>query len=190
MAHAEVLWVALASTPRRCLLDGGGAAGHPSRLVLQVRQWARRLDVCYNYFMEQSQPLHVERHGASFNMLLVAGLVVAVLALFSGGGIFVIVGLGMAAFAWLRTPTQYTIFNDRLQIMYGRPRVRNISFGEIEGVEFLKFAVGSRVRLVLNTRPRSMLLQPRSMEDFTEKLQSALDDYRRDDGARTIDQPS
>ena len=85
-------------------------------------------------------------------------------------------GVVMAAFSWFTTPSQYVIFSDRLLIAYGRPRVRQVLFQQIDHVELLKLAIGDRLRVRL-TRGGSLYLQPRDADEFQTRLQSALSSY-------------
>ena len=138
--------------------------------------------MCYNISMQQQQyesPLHADRHRATFNFTLALSVAVAVVGLFTGNFVLVIVGLAVAAFTWLTTPAQYMIFEDRLVIAYGRPRIKYIFFQQVEGVELMKFAIGSRVRIRLRTA-RPLFIQPRDAEEFENRFQNALDSFRRD----------
>ena len=137
--------------------------------------------MCYNVLMEEYQPLHTDRHKSSFNLTLMLAMVVAVIGLFSGGqGMFLVVmGLAVAAWSWLTTPSQYFIYNDRLVIAYGRPRVRHVNFEQIDQVDLLALPIGNRLRVRLKTG-RPMFIQPREAEEFQSKFQGALESHRRD----------
>ena len=85
----------------------------------------------------------------------------------------------MAAYSWFTTPSRYMIFPDRLWIAYGRPRVRYIFFGQIDQVELLKIPMGDRI-LVRLTNGRRHFLQPRDIDGFKSKIDSALEEYLRE----------
>ena len=133
--------------------------------------------------MEQNPPLHSDRHRSSFNLTLVFSVVVALIGLLSANELLVIVGLAFGAFAWLTTPSQYMIFADRLVIAYGRPRVRNVFFGQIDHVDE-KIVFGGRLMVRLRSG-RPLLIQPRDVEEFRARIEGALDSYRRDRGEET-----
>ena len=116
----------------------------------------------------------------NFTLILsIVVTVIGVISLDSGGLILVVVGLAVAAFSWLTTPSQYAVFNDRLIIYYGKPRVRHVLFQRIEHLELLSLPIGSRLRVRLEGG-RFLFIQPRDAEEFESKFQVALDSYRRD----------
>ena len=117
--------------------------------------------------------MHADRHRSSFNFILIAGLVVAAVGVISQAPFLVILGLGFAAYSWFTTPSQYLVFDDRLVIAYGRPRMRHVFFQQIERIDFLEIAIGNRLRVRLrNGRP--LFLQPRDAEEFQTMLQRGL----------------
>ena len=138
--------------------------------------------------MEQSELLHADRHGTSFNFTLILAVIVAVVGLFMDP-IVVIIGLAVAAFSWFTTPSRYMIFNDRLVIAYGKPRLRHVFFQQVDQLELLRLAIGSRLRVHLSNG-RSLFIQPRDAEEFQSRFQSALESYRRDHGGEMLDQES
>ena len=125
--------------------------------------------------MEQHEPLHSDRHKSSLNITLIIAVGVAVVGLYIDI-LWFLAGVVMAAFSWFTTPSQYVIFSDRLLIAYGRPRVRQVLFQQINQVELLKLAIGDRLRVRL-TRGGSLYLQPRDADEFQSRLQSALSSY-------------
>ncbi len=138
--------------------------------------------MCYNIYMQQQQyeaPLHADKHRSAFNFTLALSVAVAVVGLFTGSPLLVVVGLVVAAFTWLTTPAQYMIFQDRLVISYGRPRIKHIFFQQVEGAELIKFAIGNRVRIHMRSA-RPLFIQPRDAEEFESRFQNALDSFRRD----------
>ena len=127
---------------------------------------------------QYEQPVHWDRHRSAINFTLILAIVVAVIGVLSALPLLV-VGLAVGAFSWLTTPSQYAVFNDRLIIYYCKPRVRHIPFQQIEQVELLSLAIGSRLRVRLDGG-RPLFIQPRDAEEFQSKFQVALDSYRRD----------
>ena len=125
--------------------------------------------------MEQHEPLHSDRHKSSLNITLIIAVGVAVVGLYIDI-LWFLAGVVMATFSWFTTPSQYVIFSDRLLIAYGRPRVRQVLFQQINQVELLKLAIGDRLRVRL-TRGGSLYLQPRDADEFQSRLQSALSSY-------------
>ena len=128
--------------------------------------------------------MHSDRHRSSFNLTLILALGVAAVGLFEGG-VLLVVGLTVAAFSWLTTPSQYAIFNDRLMIAYGRPRVRHIPFRQVNEVDLLSLPIGNRLRLRLHTG-RALFIQPLDPDQFQAKLESALDSYRGHQGGEDL----
>ena len=127
--------------------------------------------------MQQYEPLHAARHGSSFNLTLALALGVTVVGLLvMQDPLVVIIGLAFAAFSWFTTPSQYMIFNDRLVIVYGRPRMRHVFFREIGQVDLLKVGFGDRLLIRLRSG-RRYLLQPRDAEEFRGKLEQARESY-------------
>ncbi|MCE2463489.1 MAG: hypothetical protein J4F46_06225 [Dehalococcoidia bacterium] len=112
------------------------------------------------------------------NFTLILAVVVAVIGALSALPLLV-VGLIVAAFSWLTTPSQYAVFSDRLIIYYGKPRVRHVLFQRIEQIELLSLPIGSRLRVRLEGG-RMLFIQPRDPEEFQSKFQVALDSYHGD----------
>ena len=130
--------------------------------------------------MEQYEPLHADRHRSSFNLSLILSLGVVVIGLFTftstSEPFILIIGLGLAAFSWLTTPSQYMLFNDRLIIAYGRPRIRHVLFQQVDQVEVLKLPIGDRL-LVRLRNGRRLIIQPRDAEGFQSRFQGALESF-------------
>ena len=125
---------------------------------------------------QQQSPNHIDKHGMSINLTLILALGMIGLGLLgsgSDGGFFIAIGVAFAAFSWLTTPRSYMVFDDRLVIMYGQPRIRVISFESIERTELLRLPIGDRVAIWLKTRKR-YVLQPRNPGEFYGKLSEAL----------------
>ena len=139
--------------------------------------------LCYNMFMQQYEsPIHFDRHGASMNLNLFLALGVAAIGiLLIQEAVIVVVGLSFAAFAWLTTPSMYSIYSNHLVIAYGRPRVRNVFFQNIEEIVPIQLPFGSRLVVRLRRGGR-LLMQPRDVEGFSSQLNSALESFRSEHG--------
>ena len=139
--------------------------------------------------MYESPPIHTDRHKASFNFTLILSIGVVVVGVLSGPELILIVmGIAFGAFAWLTTPTQYVIFEDRLQIVYGRPRIRDLGFHEVAGFEAINLPFGVRLMIVTD-RGKRHFIQPRDPEEFGGLLQDALSRFRARYGMPSEPQP-
>ena len=127
---------------------------------------------------EPQQPIHWDKHKSTINLSLILALVIAVIGLFTGQELFVVAGLGMAAFSWLTSPQQYYIYSEALVITYGRPRPgKVISFAQVSHIEMLSLPMGERLRVrLVSGRPE--ILAARDAETFRNRLDAALADYR------------
>ena len=124
---------------------------------------------------EVDTPVHWDQHSTRWNLTLIFSLVVMVLGFVSGYPL-IILGLAMAAFSWLTTPRQYLLFRDRMTIVYGMPRTKVISLGEIAHSELLSLPFGERLRIrMANGKP--MMLQMRDPSTFRGHLEDALSRY-------------
>ena len=123
------------------------------------------------------QPIHWDRHRGNLNITLVLALIIAVFGLISTAPLLVIVGLGVAAYSWLTSPRQYYIYRDALIIVYGRPRVKVISFARVSHIELLSLPMGERLRVQL-VDARAVLLAAQDSETFRERLDTALEEFR------------
>lgn len=105
-------------------------------------------------------------------------LIIAVFGVVTWQPVPIIAGLGIAAYSWLTTARQYYIYRDALVIVYGRPRVKIISFSQVSHIELLSLPMGNRLRVqVVGGRP--ILLAAQDSETFREHLDTALEDFRR-----------
>ena len=129
---------------------------------------------------EQYQPLYSAKEKSPINFMLFLGLGAAVADIVISGGVsgLFIVGIGVAIYAWFTSPTNYSLYNDRLLIFYGRPRTRHIMFENIEGVDSLMVPLsGPRLR-VREFRGRGAWITPRDPDAFMEQFRIALDRFR------------
>lgn len=136
----------------------------------------------------EAQPLYWDNHRVSVNLTMIFALAVAALGLFTGSLLF-FAGSGVAVYTWLTSPRRYLIYENALVIEYGRPRVKVIDFSNISHVEMLSLGIGERLRVVLITGRRTMVMS-KNLETFRERLDEALERYqsqnpqgqRQDDG--------
>lgn len=137
--------------------------------------------------VEQPEPIHSDQHRSRWNITLIFALAVAVLGFTSTGGwVFILLGLAMAAFSWLTTPRAYFIYRDALVIAYGTPRTKAIPFAEISHLELLALPIGERLRLRLLSGRREMLI-PRDNAVFQQHLERALSDYSAQQGGSFVE---
>ncbi len=132
----------------------------------------------------QQQPLHMDRHRSSFNVTLIFALAVVVLGLINQGPqglLFVLLGVGFAAYTWLTTPREYLIYADALVIKYGTPRVRPIPFASISHLETLALPMGERLRIRMTDGKRTFLMA-KDHDTFRQRLEEALGIYHQAQG--------
>lgn len=125
----------------------------------------------------QEQPLHGDTHRGRYNITLVVALIVAVVGLISSNPMLAILGIGFAAYSWLTSPKQYLIYPTYLVIVYGRPRIKAIPFGEISQTDALNSPAGERLRVQL-VNGRRILLLARNPSEFRQRLDQALEQFR------------
>ena len=125
---------------------------------------------------QQENPIYWDQHASRWNLTLIFSLVVAVLGLMTGY-LLTALGLAMGAYSWLTTPRQYLIYRDRMTIVYGMPRTRNVSLGEISHSEVLAMPFGQRLRLVMLAGSR-MMLSMRDPMAFHHQLEQVLARYK------------
>ena len=129
---------------------------------------------------QQYQPLYSAKEKSPINFMLILGLGAAVADILISGGIsgLFVVGLGVATYSWFTSPTNYTLYSDRLLISYGRPRVRHVMFENIEGVDNLVVPLsGPRLR-VREFRGRGVWLTPRDPDTFMEQFRIAMEAFQ------------
>ena len=128
--------------------------------------------------MSEYEPLYSDRHKQSFNFTLILALALTVLGFFQGAPQLVAVGVAFAAFAWLTTPKSYTLFQDRLLIAFGKPRMKAILYRDIDEVELVELrGFSPRLRVHYRRGSRTWLV-PNDLETFHDRIQDALDTFR------------
>ena len=115
--------------------------------------------------MEQTenQPIYWDKHRIPFNLTLVFAFGVAafgVVQLLQGSdsGLLLGAGLLVAAYSWFTNPKQYLIFPDRVQVVYGRPRVKIIYFSDVSRLEMRQLATPDRLRVWPKSGRRVVLM--------------------------------
>ena len=132
------------------------------------------------------EPQWVEKNVASANFRLLLAFASIVIGVFVLSPVLMIIGAGFAAYAWFTTPIYYSVYADRLIIFDGKPRARHVLFSDIEWVDALPIAFGNRLRIRLRS-PGRMIIQPRNLEEFKNKLQAAVEQYRTSHGEQQVD---
>ena len=130
---------------------------------------------------QQYQPLYSAKEKSPINFMLILGLGAAVADILISGGIsgLFVVGLGVATYSWFTSPTNYTLYNDRLLISYGRPRVRHVMFENIEGVDNLVVPLsGPRLRVREFRGDAGVWLTPRDPDTFMEQFRIAMEAFQ------------
>ena len=133
----------------------------------------------------QVQPLHSDRPRSRFNATLIFALVIAVIGLFSNQFFLVLLGIIGAGFSWFTNAKQYLIYTNSLVIVYGRPRVKVISFPEISHLEMLVIPMGNRLRVRLVNGKRIMIAV-QNMEEFQARLDDAMEKFNGSYNERNI----
>jgi hypothetical protein len=149
--------------------------------------------------MEQPQNdlVHWDKHRIPVNLTIIFSLAVAVFGLYSiftgnnnniRGEFVVLLGLGSAAYSWLTNPRLYLIYPDALFVLYGRPRNKRIPFENISHLEMRELVTPDRLRVWL-IQGRRVVLMARNPEEFHDKLQNALDEFRRNNPVLAVVEP-
>ena len=137
------------------------------------------------------QPLYQAKHRIPVNITLIFALAIAVFGVVSllrgqDGGRLIVVGLAVAVVLWFTSPRMYRVYPGALVVVYGTPRVRVIPFHKISHLEMLRLVIGDRLRVRLADPlamrlmdRRRIILELRDPEAFHDKLQAALDEFRR-----------
>ncbi|MDA0734396.1 MAG: hypothetical protein O2909_08625 [Chloroflexi bacterium] len=139
--------------------------------------------------MEQPQNdlIHWDKHRIPVNLTVIFSLAVAVFGLYSmftgnegniRGEFIVVLGLASAAYSWLTNPRSYLIYPDALFVVYGRPRIKKILFENISHLEMRELVTPDRLRVWM-IQGRRVVLMAKNPEEFHDKLQEALDDFRK-----------
>ena len=123
------------------------------------------------------QPTHWDDDRTSLNIGMLLGLLVAVYGMMVGDPRVFILGMVWGAYSWLTRPRRYLIYPNALVIEYGRPRKKVIPMAAISHVELLSLPIGERLRVVLLTGGRTMIMA-RDLDTFREKLDEALESYQ------------
>ena len=153
---------------------------------------------------QQNQPIYWDKHRVPINLTVIFAMFVAAFGLYNmlqgTGGLLLVAGLAVGAYSWLTNARQYWIYPDALVVVYGKPRVRVITFANLSQLEMRGQTAPDRLRALLH-RGRPVVLLVRDPDVFNEQLQKALDDYGNqhpelavggngsDDTAQVIDPP-
>jgi hypothetical protein len=126
----------------------------------------------------QYQPLYRDKNKSPINFMLILGLGAAVFGFVTPEPTLMMIGIAVAIYAWYTTPSSYLLYNDRLLIVYGRPRVRHVMFENIEGVDNLMVPLSGQRLRVREFRGRGAWLTPRNPDAFLEQLGIAIQQIR------------
>ena len=131
------------------------------------------------------QPLYMDSPRSKFNVTLIFALVIAVIGLVTGATFLLLLGLIGAGLNWFTSPKQFQIYQNALVIIYGRPRVKAITFPEISHLEMLVLPMGNRLRVRLVNGKRVMVAV-QDIEEFRARLDDALEKFHGTFGERNI----
>ena len=128
--------------------------------------------------MQQTQetPLHWDEPRTKLNLTIIFALIVVLIAVIEWNPYLFVLGLGVVIYSWLTNAKQYQIFQDRLVIIYGLPRVKAYPFQEIAHSELLSLPIGDRLRIRM-VNGRRMMLLTKDTETFRAKLDEALEAF-------------
>ena len=118
------------------------------------------------------------------NLTIIFGLVVAGLGVYMREWPTIAMAVGVIAITWFTSPRKYSVYKNALVVGYGQPRVKVVYFNQVDEVELLSLPLGDRIRVRLlkkdKTRGgRTEILQMRDPAKFRDRLQAALEDFRR-----------
>lgn len=85
----------------------------------------------------------------------------------------VVMGIGLLAYVWFTRHTRYEIFQDRLVIYYGTPRIRSVPLSGIAEVRLIRAPMGGQDLLVARKGGGVMVIRPRDAEVFAAALGKA-----------------
>jgi hypothetical protein len=91
-------------------------------------------------------------------------------------GDFVVIGIAAAAYSWLTTPLYYNLYDDRLVVLYGRPRIRHVLFQDIADIEVPQFNFGNRMWIRLKSG-RRVVIQPKALGEFQDRFKEAVESH-------------
>jgi hypothetical protein len=136
--------------------------------------------------MERSEPLHSESHRTSILTPTIALIGWALIIMgfwvglkdgdWSSFGFLIPVGALLASSHWFLAPRRYNIYENRVVITYGRPRVRAFPFDEVSSVEVKTHSLGAEVRVQLK-KGGYVGFAPQSTRPFHEALEDAFNHY-------------
>ncbi|MDO8749631.1 MAG: hypothetical protein Q7K03_00560 [Dehalococcoidia bacterium] len=85
----------------------------------------------------------------------------------------VAMGAGLLVYVWFTRHTGYEIFQDRLVIRYGTPRIRSLPLTDIAEVRLIKAPLGGQDLLVRRKGGGVLVIRPRDAEGFAAALGKA-----------------
>ncbi|MFH1140280.1 MAG: PH domain-containing protein [Chloroflexota bacterium] len=85
----------------------------------------------------------------------------------------VAMGIGLLAYVWFTRHARYEIFQDRLVIYYGTPRIKSVPLSDIGEVRLIKASLGGQDLLVRRKGGGVLVIRPRDAERFAAALGEA-----------------
>ncbi|MSQ22782.1 MAG: hypothetical protein EXR53_05700 [Dehalococcoidia bacterium] len=125
--------------------------------------------------MTSPQPLHTDKSRNSMIQLLSPALaaVMVVLGIINPDVVTVTMGVGLLAYVWFTRHARYEIFQDRLIIYYGTPRIKNVLLADIAEVRLIKAPIGGQDLVVTRKGRGVLVIRPRDAEAFAAALGEA-----------------
>lgn len=96
-----------------------------------------------------------------------------VLGIINPDVVTVAMGAGLLAYVWFTRHAKYEVYQDRLIIYYGAPRIRSVSLADIAEVRLVKAPLGGQDLLVVRKGRGVMVIRPRDAEGFAAALEGA-----------------
>ncbi|MEK7777274.1 MAG: PH domain-containing protein [Chloroflexota bacterium] len=96
-----------------------------------------------------------------------------VLGAMQGDPVTVAMGAGLLVYVWFTQHRRYEIFQERLVIRYGTPRIRSVPLADIAEVRLVKAPLGGQDLLVVRKGRGVIVIRPRDADGFAAALGEA-----------------
>ncbi len=96
-----------------------------------------------------------------------------VLGIINPDVVTVAMGAGLLGYVWFTRHAKYEVYQDRLVIYYGTPRIRSVPLADIAEVRLIRAPMGGQDLLVTRKGRGVMVIRPRDAEGFAAALGEA-----------------
>ncbi len=142
--------------------------------------------------MSESGPIYSERHRTTFlsNFIWYLGIALVVVAIPAAAlgsnswdsrildaAILLALGTVLAGGHWLLAARRYEIYEGALVVVYGRPRVKVVSYSEVREIEVKMHPLGTEIQLI-RLNGGLVRLYPLHPREFHENLERAWEPHR------------